>query len=194
MGAWYGYLPKFSVRIWKIKNQMVTAKPLPERGVHYARVIEGTEGADVVTAPPREQQCQPARTSLPQAPRDRTTKNNTNGGTHGSIPIWGIGCPCLDIIGRNCSWACGGSMPQSSGMPGWEGGCGQVSVGEHPLRGREWGRWNGTFRKKTCKGIIFEIEINKISKKRKRMPKLQNLFCNSSNYLTLIPKARLETN
>jgi hypothetical protein len=85
-------------------------------------------------------------------------------------------------------------MPQSSGLPGWEGGCGQVSVGEHPLRGREWGRWNGTFRKKTCKGIIFEIEINKISKKRKRMPKLQNLFCNSSNYLTLIPKARLETN
>ena len=53
---------------------MVTAKPLSERGVHDARVIEGTEGADVVTAPPREQQCQPARTSLPQAPRDRTTK------------------------------------------------------------------------------------------------------------------------
>jgi hypothetical protein len=85
-------------------------------------------------------------------------------------------------------------MPQSSGMPGWEGGCGQVSVGEHPLRGRKWGRWNGASRKETCKGIIFEIEINKISKKRKRMSKLQSLFCNSSNYLTLISKARLETN
>ena len=67
-------------------------------------------------------------------------------------------------------------MPQSSGMPGWEVGCGWVIVGEHPLRGREWGRRNGASRKETCKGIIFEIEINKISKKRKRKSKLQSVF------------------
>jgi hypothetical protein len=85
-------------------------------------------------------------------------------------------------------------MPQSSGMPGWECGCGWVNVREHPLRGREWGRWNGASRKDTFKGIIFEIEINKISKKMKRMSKLQSLFCVSPNYLTLIFKARLETN
>ena len=73
MGAWYGYLPKFSVRIWKIKNQMVTAKPLSERGVHDARVIEGTEGADVVYSPTEGETVSTSQNiPCPQAPRDRT--------------------------------------------------------------------------------------------------------------------------
>jgi hypothetical protein len=38
------------------------------------------------------------------------------------------------------------------------------------------GQWSGASRKETCKGILFEIEINKISKKRKRKSKLQSVF------------------
>jgi hypothetical protein len=54
---------------------MVTANPWPERGVLVSRVIEGTEGADVVYSPTEGATVSTSQNiPCPQAPRDRTTK------------------------------------------------------------------------------------------------------------------------
>ena len=51
------------------------ANPWPERGVLVSRVIEGTEGADVVYSPTEGATVSTSQNiPCPQAPRDRTTK------------------------------------------------------------------------------------------------------------------------
>jgi hypothetical protein len=52
-------------------------------------------------------------------------------------------------------------------MPGWEGRSGWV--GEHPHRVRGEGKWDREFPEgRPGKGITFEMQIKKISNKRKR--------------------------
>ena len=66
---------------------MVTAKPLSERGVHDARVIEGTEGADVVYSPTEGATVSTSQNIPPTGSSGQDHQNNTHGGTHGSIHI-----------------------------------------------------------------------------------------------------------